>query len=94
MKMDDYNEIRSRTGLVFRLHPLLGGAFGCLIHDEDTDVMRFAAFPSDIADFDPEGAVAVAQKAGWTQGPDGAWWDPILVKDGTMTSHIEATERK
>ena len=81
--------IKSKNGLTFKLHPLLGSGLGDWKVDPETNTMKMVPFPSDIADIDPMGAVKLAQELGYTQDEEGAWCDPVLSMDLTSPTQTE-----
>lgn len=71
-------EITSKSGLRFRLHPLLGMSVSDFRYNAEKNQMEAVPHPSDIADVDPDRAVALAKELGYTQDGDGVWCDPML----------------
>ena len=70
--------ITSKSGLVFKMHPILGEALADLTMDPETGKLTPVPFPVDLADIDPTRAVEMAKEQGYRQDVSGAWCDPLL----------------
>lgn len=71
-------EITSKDGLhKFRCH-ITAIALGDFILNEKTNEMEMVGHPSDIVDIDPERALALAKRLGYTQDDGGVWCDPLI----------------
>ena len=70
--------ITSKSGLVFKMHPILGESLTDFMVDPETGKFVPALFPVDIADSDPIRAVEWAKEQGYRLDESGAWCDPLL----------------